>query len=77
MNSFTLLTFHLDKSGKDIKELHLQKTDTIFSKFFVSQMDISGTDSKDSHPLNKAAIFETLLIFHFDRSGNCFNLLHP
>ena len=43
----TLFVFHLDISGKDIKELHPLNIPLILVTLFVFHLDISGNDDKD------------------------------
>ena len=55
-NLTTLLRFHLEISGKEIKEEQSSNKDCIKLILSGFHLDISGKDTNDEHPLNISGI---------------------
>ena len=68
--SVTLLVFHFEISGIDVKEEQLKNIPLIFVMLLVFHLEISGKDDNEEQLENKALIFVTLLVFHNEISGN-------
>ena len=70
----TLLIFHLEMSGNEIKdEHHPQNNNDIFLALLIFQPEISGKYFKDEHSKNKKLILCTLSILHLEILGIFFN----
>ena len=68
--------FHLDISGRDIKELHSENILFIFVRLDKSHFDISGNEAKLLQLENIFSILKVLSVSQFEISGKFFNKIH-
>ena len=73
----TFIVFHLDISGKDINELHLENIPLILVTFVVFHLDISGKDINELQLENILSILVIFVVFHLDISGKDIKFFCP
>ena len=64
MSIVSLFVFHIEISGREIKDEQLENIEHISIVFIVSHFDKSGKYFKDLHPLNIPDKYSILFTFH-------------